>query len=281
VVRDARGEHVCFLSGQRAVIGDEVRWVEAQGGGGKLVEVLPRERALVRVDFKGREQVVASHLGGLLSVISAQHPAYRSGLLDRYHLAALQSDVRYAVVLTKIDLGVPEEVEADLAWRVSTGVDVLRVSATEGTGIAELYDYLQAHGDEGPWAFVGHSGVGKTSVTQALLPDEDVGPVAEISAFWGTGQHTTTGSRIYAVGDAEIADSPGIRTFLPSGLSPLLVRQLFPGMATLACRYHNCLHRPGEDGCVAEEEVDEHLVTRYRRLLDEVTQLGERTRSAR
>jgi ribosome biogenesis GTPase len=263
------------------VIGDQVRWVEAQGEGGKLVDVLPRERALVRVDFKGREQVVAAHLGGLLSVISAQHPAYRSGLLDRYHLAALQADLEFAVVLTKIDLGVPDEVEQDLAWRASTGVDVLRVSATEGTGIAALYDYLQVHAEDGPWAFVGHSGVGKTSVTQALLPDVNVGPVAEVSSFWGTGQHTTTGSSLYGLGEAEVADSPGIRTFLPSGLSPMLVRQLFPGMATLACRYHNCLHRPGEDGCVAETEVEAHLVTRYRRLLDEVIQLGERTRAAR
>jgi ribosome biogenesis GTPase len=263
------------------VVGDHVTWVEVPGSGGKVTGVLPRERALVRVDFKGREQVVASHLGGLMVVVSAQHPAYRSGLLDRYHLAALQAGVDHAVVLTKTDLGVPDEVEEDLAWRIGTGVPVLRACPTSGEGIAEVRAFLESHVDDGPWALVGHSGVGKTSLTQALLPDIDVGPIGEISEFWSTGKHTTTGSRIYRVGTAEIADSPGIRTFLPSGLSPLLVRQLFPGMATLGCRYHNCLHRPGEDGCVAEAEVDAGLLTRYRRLLDEVVQMERRTRPSR
>ena len=88
LVRDDEGERVCFLAGQRAVVGDEVRWVPARGEGGKLVEVLPRRTALRRVDAIGREQVLAANLGGLLVVAAAQHPPFRAGLVDRYVVAA-------------------------------------------------------------------------------------------------------------------------------------------------------------------------------------------------
>lgn len=280
VVRDDEGDRVCFLSGNRVVIGDRVTWVEARGEGGKITSVLPRERVLGRSDFKGREQVVAANLGGLLVLSSARHPPYRQGLIDRYHLAALQAGIEVAIVLTKADLGVDAEVEADLAWREALGVPILRCVPPTGEGIEEVRSFLVAHAGEGPWALVGHSGVGKTSLIHALLPEADVGPMGEVSEYWDTGTHSTTHSRMYELAaGVEIADSPGIRTFLPSGLTPSLVKQLFPGMAELRCRYRDCLHRPNEEGCVAEDQVDEALLTRYRRLLDEVVEIDGRARS--
>lgn len=280
VVRDADGDRTCFLSGQRAVIGDAVLWVGAQGEGGKLVHVLPRERALIRKDFKGREQVVAAHLGGLLVVASTEQPAYRPGLLDRYHVAARCAGIELAIVLTKIDLGVSDEVEADLAWRASVGVPHVRVSNTTGQGVDHVRDFLAEQEAPGPWACVGHSGVGKTSLVAALLPEIDVGPVAEISQHWDQGRHTTTGSHIYTLCEGvEIADSPGIRTFLSSGLEPETVRDFFPGMGPLGCRYRDCLHRIGEEGCVAEAEVEPQVLERYRRMFEEVTDIDARVRS--
>lgn len=279
LVRDAQGERVCFLSGHRVVIGDRVTWVEARGEGGKITGVLPRERALGRADFKGREQVVAANLGGLLVMSSAKHPPYRSGLIDRYQLAALQAGVEVALVLSKADLGVDEEVEADLAWRESLGVPVFRTVPTTGEGIEAVRTFLAAHAAEGPWALVGHSGVGKTSLIHALLPEADVGPMGAVSEYWDTGTHSTTHSRLFELAPGvEIADSPGIRTFLPSGLSPALVKLLFPGMGGVGCRYRDCLHRPGEDGCNAEAEVDEALLARYRRLLGEVVEIDQRSK---
>lgn len=281
VVRDAGGEdRVCFLSGQRAVIGDRVRFVPSSAGEGKLIDVAPRERALVRVDFKGREQEIAAWLGGLLVVASADQPAYRAGLVDRYLIGASASGLRVILLITKVDLGISDEVQADLDARRELGYPVVTVCNTTGDGMEELRRVLVERGADGPWALVGHSGVGKTSVIRALLPDVDVGPVGEISDFWEAGRHTTTYSRIFDLGDGvEIADSPGIRTFLPSGLGPETVRNHFPGMEEVVCRYRDCLHRPGEDGCAAEGKVEPGLLERYRRVLTEVEGVTERQKA--
>ncbi|HMV67692.1 MAG TPA: ribosome small subunit-dependent GTPase A [Myxococcota bacterium] len=281
VVRDEAGDdRVCFLSGQRAVIGDRVRLVASGPGEGKLTEVMPRERALIRVDFKGREQEIAAWLGGLVVVAAADQPAYRAGLVDRYLIGASAAGLGVILLLTKIDLGVSDEVERDLLAREALGYTVARVSTTTGEGMEALRAALVARGAPGPWALVGHSGVGKTSVIRALLPDVDVGPVGEISEFWEAGRHTTTHSRVFDLGDGvEIADSPGIRTFLPGGLGPETVRAHFPGLEDVVCRYRDCLHRPGEEGCAAEGSVEPALLERYRRVLTEVESVTERQRS--
>ena len=276
LVRDSEGERVCFLSGQRAVIGDRVRWVEAQGEGGKLVGVDKRETALWRVDFKGREQVLAANLSGVMVVASSVQPPFRAGLLDRYVVAAAAGGLDVAVVLNKVDLGVPDSVEADLALRESDAMPVFRVSAATGEGLEAVRAFLDSEGES--WAVVGHSGVGKTSIIGALLPEVDVGAVGEISQYWGTGQHTTTGSRVFAIGAGEVVDSPGIRTFAPGGLDPHDVRLYFPGMGEVRCKYRNCMHREGEDGCVAAEQVPDELLASYRRMLSEMLQIEEAKR---
>lgn len=278
-VRDAEGDRVCFLSGQRAVLGDEVLWEEAPGTGGKLVEVLPRRTALRRLEQNGREQVLAANLGGLCVVMAGSEPPYRPGLVDRYLVAARLEGLDVVLALTKTDQGVPPEVEEDLAWRQEhLDLRVVRTSAVDGSGLKALTDALREEGP-GPWALVGHSGVGKTSLIGALLPDVDVGPVGELSSYWGTGQHTTTSSTLYALDEGlEIVDSPGIRTFLPDVLEPTAVRDHFPGVGRLGCRYRACLHREVDDGCVAVEEVEPRVLTSYRRLLAEVTGVQSRQR---
>lgn len=278
LVRDEDGERVCFLSGQRAVVGDRVRWVEARGEGGKLVAVEPRTTTLARVDFKGREQVLAANLGGLLVVSAGQEPPFRAGLLDRYVVGARAAGLEVIVVLNKVDLGVPDEVEAELALREAEGLEVIRVSADQGVGIEALRARVEEVSADEPWTVVGHSGVGKTSIIGALLPDQDVGAVGAVSEYWGTGQHTTTGSRIFTVGEGELVDSPGIRTFAPSGLEPVDVRRHFPGLEAVVCQYRDCLHREGEDGCVAADAVDPMLLESYRRLVGELLEIEERKR---
>lgn len=279
VVRDEAGERVCFLSGQRAVVGDRVRWVEVPGEGGKLVRVAPRDTVLVRSDFRGREQVLAANLHGICVITAPREPPFRAGLLDRYLVAAAVGGLHAMVVLNKVDQGVPDEVEEALRLRAEVGVEVLRVSAEHGDGLEALQAAL---GATGPWALVGHSGVGKTSLARALLPGVDVGAVGDLSAHWGTGQHTTTGSRVFTLPQGgELVDSPGIRTFAPGRLGPEDVRRHFPAVRDLQCRYRDCLHRPGEEGCVAEAEVPEGLLTSYRRLLAEIEGIDQKRKPGR
>lgn len=270
VVADAEGERTCFLSGQRAVVGDRVRWVEARGEGGKLVSVDRRDTALVRADARGREQVLAANLTGIVVVTTAHQPPFRAGLVDRYLVAAAIGGLSTVIVLNKVDQGVPAEVDRALALRRDAGTPVIRTSVPLATGLGTLAEALQ----DGTFALVGHSGVGKTSLAQALLPDVEVGAIGDLSEHWGTGQHTTTSSRVFALpGGGELVDSPGIRTFAPGRLTAEEVRGFFPMMAGLACRFRDCLHREGEQGCAAPDEVDPELLASYRRLLDEIVTL--------
>lgn len=274
IVRDAAGERACFLSGQRVVVGDRVDWVEAKGEGGKVVAVEPRATALVRTDDRGREQVLAANLAGLLVVTAPVDPPFRAGLVDRYLVAAAVGGLDAVVVLNKVDLGVPADVDLELALRA---VVVLRASVRTGEGLDALRAAIAA--SDGPWALVGHSGVGKTSLAAALMPGVDVGAIGELSEYWGAGRHTTTGSRLFALpGGGEIVDSPGIRTFAPGQLAAEDVRGHFPGFRDVACRYRDCLHREGEEGCAAEADVDPRVLASYRRLLAEILEIERRTR---
>ncbi len=276
-VRDDDGERDCFLAGHRVVVGDRVRFVEARGTGGKITTVLPRANALRRMDPRGREQVLAANLQGLLVAASVREPGFRAALVHRYFAAAQRDGLACVVLLTKCDLGVPDEVEAHLAL-IDDEVEVLRCSASERTGLDALRAFLAARAEGGPWALVGGSGVGKTSLIGALLPGEDVGAVGAISDYWGTGRHTTTHSRIFALpSGGEIVDSPGIRNLTPALDDPVEVRLHFPQIRHLRCQYRDCQHRPGEDGCAADAAIDPALLDSYRTLLAEVTEATRRT----
>ena len=272
VVRDQEGERNCFLSGHRAVVGDRVHWIPAPGEGGKLVAVEERDTALVRMDHRGREQVLAANLGGLLIVVSAREPGFRAALLDRYIVAAERFGLDTALVVSKVDLGIDETTELQIARRQEAcDLPVFRTAIHPEPELDGLPAFFAKVSEQRPWALVGSSGVGKTSLVQALLPGQDVGPVAAISEFWGTGRHTTTASRLFALREGgEIADSPGIRNFTPAGLTPQDIGRYFPRVRELRCQYRDCLHRPGEEGCCAEEVLSEPLLDSYRTLLSEV-----------
>jgi ribosome biogenesis GTPase len=255
-------------------------FVDAPGEGGKIVAVEPRGPVLARADAKGRDQILAANLQGIAIVATPSDPPFRAGLVDRYLVAAGSSDLEAVVVLNKVDLGIPPEVEAELALRRRAGVTVLAVSVRTEGGVGPLRELLAAA--SGPWALVGHSGVGKTSLVAALLPGEDVGEIRSISAYWGRGRHTTSGSRLFLLpSGGEIVDSPGIRTFAPGRLTADEVRASFPGMGDLRCRYRDCLHREDEQGCLAPTEVDPALLASYRRLLAEIENIDEVRRRAR
>ena len=277
LVADAEGTRMCFLSGHRALVGDTVTWEDAPGEGGKLISVDPRMTILRRIDPRGDEQLLAANLRGLLVVASVSDPSFHGPLIDRYIVAAEADDLDVGIILTKMDKGVSDTVEAEVAARKALGIPVLRTSTTNGDGLEDVRSFLNSH--PGPWALVGHSGVGKTSLIQALLPANDVGPIGSISEYWGAGKHTTTRTRLFPVEPhGEIVDSPGIRGFIPALLDPEVVRDHFPGVESILCRYRDCLHRVGEDGCEAEGKVSPLLLESYRSLIAETASIRARAR---
>ncbi len=243
--------------------------MEAPGEGGKLVSVDERRTALQRFDPRGDAQVLVANLTGLVVVSAARDPAFMGALVDRYVVAAGTMGLDVLGVVTKVDLGLSPEVADEIALREAAGLPFWRLSTATGEGVSALAAHLGEVG--GMWVLVGLSGVGKTSLISALLPGQDVGPIGEISEYWAAGRHTTTHTRLFSLpGGGELADSPGIRGFVPAGLDPRQARDHYPAIRDLQCRYRDCMHRPGEDGCVAEREVAASILDAWRGLLIEV-----------
>ena len=268
-VVDEAGDRVCYLAGKRAVVGDRVMWEEAPGTGGKLVTVLERDSELRRRDNQGKDRVLAANLQGVVVVMSPSRPAFNANLMDRYLVAIAAAGLKGAICLNKIDLETSPEVEAELSLRESLGYPILRTCSKDGRGLSEVMELIGERSDAGSWAFMGLSGVGKTSLVAALLPEQDVGAIGEVSEHWEQGQHTTTYSKIFSLPQGgEVCDSPGIRTFSPAGLTREQVRDFYPGMGDLRCQFRDCEHREGQKGCEAPEALNDSMLKAYRRLLE-------------
>jgi len=255
-------------AGKAAVIGDYVRfeWEHSDLAQGLIIELEERDNALIRADALNRApQTLAANLDRIWVVCAAEPPPKR-GLIDRYLVAAHAQGIEAGLIFNKLDLvkgqEALEDVEDLLLPYELLQLPTFMVSAEDSRGLDALRAAL-AHERS---VFVGHSGVGKTSLLNALIPElnELVGALSEAT---GKGQHTTTGSSLYPLeGGGEIIDSPGIRGF---GLWKMPSRELkdhFPEFLEFAgsCRFHNCLHLE-EPSCAVREAVDrdELSVDRY------------------
>ncbi len=267
--------------GKAAVIGDLVHfvWEQSDLALGLIVAVELRDNALVRADALGRRpQTLAANLDRIW-IVSALDPPPKSGLIDRYLVAAHVNHINVGLILNKVDLFMDEEhveeLESFLEPYQALKIPILLLSATEGEGIDELNDYLKAERS----VFVGHSGVGKTSLLNALIPGLDEA-VTEVSDATGKGQHTTTTSTLYTLEHGgEIIDSPGIRSFGLWDMPPEQLKDHFSEFLEYAeqCYFHNCTHLH-EPKCAVIDALDrdeihveryENYVRIYDDLLDE------------
>lgn len=257
-VRDAAGVEGVWPVRTRVVIGDRVR-MDAES----VVAVEPRVSTLER-SGEGGSQVVCANATLLAIVASATEPPFRPGLVDRLLVAGQAGGMDVALVLNKCDLGMPEEVLAWLALYEDLGYPVFLVSAAQGKGLEPLRELLAKH----TTVLVGHSGVGKSSLTNTLVP-ESARSVGELDA-WGRGRHTTISGRIVPLaGGGRLVDLPGIREFGVGHVPRTELRRHFPELAELRCRYRACVH-DGEEGCVAEDAITEERLESYRKLLGEL-----------
>lgn len=268
-VEDAGGErHSCHFRAnlEQLVVGDRVAWRPVpESGEGVVVALAPRDSELRRPDPYGNLKPVAANVD-LIVIVFAPLPAPSTVMLDRYLVAAELSGVRPLLLLNKTDLldddsrPLFEEIR-DLYLQV--GYPVLEASATHTRGLDELRRRLAGHTS----VLVGQSGVGKSSLVNALLPDAGL-ETADISDNSGLGQHTTTTARLFHLPEGgDLIDSPGIREF---GLWHITEKELlrgYPELAELAtqCRFRNCSHhhepgcalqRAAEDGTIDAERLD-------------------------
>lgn len=238
-------------------VGDEIAFDDESD---LLLELLPRRTVLRRLRPQaGRrtrdpsaEQIIATNVDQLAVVMSTRDPPFRSGAVDRFRLAALAGGLESLLVVNKIDLlprsDLPEEIDAYLGV-----LPVVLTSARRGDGMAELGERLAG----ARTVLAGHSGVGKSSLINALAPELEL-LTDEVREKSRKGRHTTTHSRwLRLPGDAIVVDTPGVREIATGPVDPALLDQVYPEIAERGadCRFRDCAHA-AEPDCAVRSAVE-------------------------
>ncbi len=245
-VEDAAGvRHHCHFRANLPplVVGDQVLFEEEDKETGIINAILPRDNLLQRPDNYGKLKPVAANIGHLFIVFACE-PLPSSQLIDRYLVAAELAGIAPVLVANKSDLGIPKDDLLDIYRQLN--YPLINASCENRTGLNQLLDII---GKE-TVAFVGQSGVGKSSLINTLLGDDQLA-TKQISDVSGLGQHTTVASRLLHLPQGgRVIDSPGVREF---GLWHIDETQLLRGYVELAklaghCKFRNCSHQH-EPGC--------------------------------
>jgi ribosome biogenesis GTPase len=262
-----------FGRGTQVVCGDRVTCRrDEQHDIWHVLEALPRRSAIYRSDAQGRPELVAANID-LLVVVTAAVPEPDWFVIDRYLAAAASAPARALLVHNKSDLPSDERMEAELAHYQRSGYPLLRCSTRTGAGLEELRTELSRHAS----LLVGQSGVGKSSLLQALVPDSQA-RVGELMRD-RDGRHTTTATSLHGLpGGGELLDSPGVRDFAPAPerLAPPSLGFIEIDSLQQPCRFSDCRHLE-EPGCAVRAAVETGQMTarryesyrRLRRLYDD------------
>ncbi len=260
-------------------VGDRVV-TETADGVCRLSAVLARRTVLSRPDpLNPRlQRLIAANIDVVIHVVSVKAPPLRPRLIDRFLIAIQRGGAQAVICVNKIDLLDQDERRRELAsldpYR-ALGVPVIACSIKSGEGITELRTLV----DGKTCALVGHSGVGKSSILNAL--DERLDIVTGELHKRGTGRHTTTASTLHDLGgDTYLIDTPGIREFGLWNLTADTLRDYFPEFAEPGeyCRFNDCIHLH-EPGCAVKERADAGELSRarydaYVRLSEDLAQPG-------
>jgi ribosome biogenesis GTPase len=262
-------------------VGDRVRILDSQDGTGRILEVLPRRSQLSRrspVPTPGKhasEQVIVSNVDQVIPVFAAANPEPHWNMLDRYLVTAESFAVPAVICITKTDLLDAAAFAAQSSvWDEyrQIGYTVLAVSSFDGSGLDELRQAL----DGKISVFLGKSGVGKTSLLNAIQPGLGL-RVNAVNQVTGKGRHTTTYQEMFRLerGGA-IVDTPGEREFGLWNVDEQDLALFFPEMRPYLgkCRFGVDCRHDEEPGCAVRKAVTSGLIshrryTSYMRLLEE------------
>lgn len=258
------------LQGIRATnpvaVGDRVRISLNREGTGFIEEIEDRKNYIIRraSNLSKQSHILAANLDQCMLIVTVNYPETSTTFVDRFLASAEAYQVPMKLLFNKVDAYDADELrylDALVALYESIGYPCYRLSAVEGTGVDSVRRLLRGN----ITLFAGNSGVGKSTLINALLPGS-AARVGEISAYHNKGMHTTTFSEMYPVeGGGYVIDTPGVKGFGTFDMEVGEIGHYFPEIFRFSaqCRYGDCTHR-NEPGCAVRRAVEEHYVSESR-----------------
>lgn len=264
-------------------VGDEVMLEPEPESGeqptAQITDICPRNNYMVRSSPHHRMQkhIVAANLDQVMLVATLREPRTSAGFIDRFLVTAAAYHIPAVIVFNKSDLHRRKEEEQAAEWQAlysSIGYPVLFTSAETGKGIAALQEILVNKST----LISGHSGVGKSTLINLLLPDLRL-KTQSVSGWSGKGLHTTTFAEMFDLpGGGKLIDTPGIREFGIVDMEKAELSHYFVEMQPylVHCQFNNCLHL-NEPGCAVKRAVEEGKISveRYASYLKVLDSLSE------
>ena len=241
--------------GDLLAVGDRVIITILPEGTGMIEEILPRDRAIVRMDPRPRgvyRQVLLANPDQALFVFACANPRPRMRMLDRFLVIAEQQNIPAIIIANKVDLVGEEGAEEIFGHYKKIGYRVIYTSAQKNIGVEDLRQVLQGKLS----ALAGPSGVGKSSLMNTMQPGLGLA-VSEISAALDRGTHTTNFRQLLPLKDGGyVADTPGWKSLALWDTEPEELDGYFPEISVLVpqCRFSDCTH-VHEPGCAVLDAV--------------------------
>lgn len=300
-----RGEdgslHECVAKGKLRIkgwkstnpvaVGDRVDYLPqlADDEPGSIMDLHDRRNYMVRrsVNLSHHKHVIAANLDQALLLVTVARPRTSFGFIDRFLVTAEAYQVPVVILFNKLDDLAEEELDVLAEYQTvyeEAGYRTVVTSALKGVGVEAVKELLRGK----VTLLSGHSGVGKSTLVNAIDPELDLHTL-EISEASGKGQHTTTCAEMYQVhlgpaskDDEEaptfLIDTPGIKGFGLVDMEEDEIGDQFPEMFALKgeCRFNNCLHKD-EPGCAVRAAVEDGRIaeSRYRSYLDMLAGIDE------
>ena len=247
-------------------VGDRVTITPNPEGTAFITQIEDRRNYIIRraSNLSKQSHIIAANLDQSILVVTVNYPETSTTFIDRFLASAEAYRVPVTLVFNKVDRYTADELhylDGLIHLYTTIGYPCLKVSALQGEGIEELKQLISGKTS----LFSGHSGVGKSTLINAILPEFKV-KTGDISTVHNKGMHTTTFSEMFPIPQGGyIIDTPGIKGFGTFDMEDEEVGHYFKEIFEVShnCRFSNCTHRH-EPGCAVRQAVDDHFISESR-----------------